>query len=500
MKKQIIKNISANVLNLIVSIFIGLLLTPLLVRKLGMEVYGVLPLALFLTFYMGVIAQSLTASVNRFLIEEFINGHYVDASVIFSTSFVLIMTYLSLISVVLVYPITHLSNYLNIPHGYEHESVLLFTCVLISFIIAMISSSLSVSVYAKNRIDLMQYGNIIRNVTKVSFILFFISISNINLANIGLAIVYSEIGYMIFIIICWKLLSPQLCLSIRLFRKEKIKKLTTFSGWILFDQIGSILFLKTDLILVNSLSGSKANGEYSIATQFSDLLRSLAGLVAGSLGPIMVILFEKKKYEELTSLTITFVKFLSFTIAVPIIILCVYAKEILNLWLGPEFIHLSPLIIIVTLPLIINLGTLPILSINIAVKKIQIPALVNCLLATFGIGLSITLFKITTMGYYAIAISYVITLTLKNAVFIPWYATKILNKPWYVFFKTHFITLIFSSLLFIFVLSFKHYAHVFNINLLVEMVIIGTLGMLLTLFFYSKEEKNSFVSMLRRKV
>ncbi|MBU5668186.1 hypothetical protein KQJ14_22825, partial [Enterobacteriaceae bacterium S32_ASV_15] len=125
MKKQIIKNISANVLNLIVSIFIGLLLTPLLVRKLGMEVYGVLPLALFLTFYMGVIAQSLTASVNRFLIEEFINGHYVDASVIFSTSFVLIMTYLSLISVVLVYPITHLSNYLNIPHGYEHESVLL---------------------------------------------------------------------------------------------------------------------------------------------------------------------------------------------------------------------------------------------------------------------------------------------------------------------------------------------------------------------------------------
>lgn len=83
----------------------------------------------------------------------------------------------------------------------------------------------------------------------------------------------------------------------------------------------------------------------------------------------MVILFEKKKYEELTSLTITFVKFLSFTIAVPIIILCVYAKEILNLWLGPEFIHLSPLIIIVTLPLIINLGTLPILSINIAVKK-----------------------------------------------------------------------------------------------------------------------------------
>ncbi|HBD3705634.1 TPA: hypothetical protein KJD73_002013, partial [Escherichia coli] len=95
MKKQIIKNISANFTNLIVSIFIGLLLTPLLVKSLGIEVYGVLPIALFLTFYMGVIAQALTASVNRFLIEDFIKGAYTEASVVFSTSFILILGYLS---------------------------------------------------------------------------------------------------------------------------------------------------------------------------------------------------------------------------------------------------------------------------------------------------------------------------------------------------------------------------------------------------------------------
>lgn len=237
MKRQIINNIFANFLNLIVSIFIGLLLTPLLVNKLGMEVYGVLPIALFLTFYMGVIAQSLTASVNRFLIQEFINGEYIDASVIFSTSFVLILSYLSLISLVLVYPILHISQFLNIPHGYEHDAVLLFTCVLISFMIAMISSSLSVSVYAKNRVDIMQYGNIIRNIAKVLFIIFFIYASDINLLDIGLAIVFSEIAYLVFITICWKLLAPQLYLSLRLFRKEKVKKITSFSGWILLIKL-----------------------------------------------------------------------------------------------------------------------------------------------------------------------------------------------------------------------------------------------------------------------
>ncbi|PBS88439.1 hypothetical protein A8112_25835, partial [Escherichia coli] len=242
----------------------------------------------------------------------------------------------------------------------------------------------------------------------------FVYLSEINLTKIGISIVLSELFYLIYVIITWKVLTPQLSLQIGFFRKDKVKRLTSFSGWILFDQIGSILFLKTDLILVNSLSGSKANGEYSIATQFSDLLRSLAGLVAGSLGPMMVILYEEKKLEELTSLTITFVKFLSLTIAIPIIILCVYSKEILELWLGSGFVFLSPLICIVTLPLIINLGTLPILSINIAVKKIQVPALINFFLAIVGIIGSVVLFKTTTLGYYAVAISYVITLTIKN--------------------------------------------------------------------------------------
>ena len=113
MKKQIIKNISANFTNLIVSIFIGLLLTPLLVKSLGIEVYGVLPIALFLTFYMGVIAQALTASVNRFLIEDFIKGEYTDASIVFSTSFILILGYLSVISIGFIYPILHISDFLT---------------------------------------------------------------------------------------------------------------------------------------------------------------------------------------------------------------------------------------------------------------------------------------------------------------------------------------------------------------------------------------------------
>ena len=151
MKKQIAKNISSNFLNLIISIIIGLILTPVLVKKLGVSVYGLIPIALFLTFYMGVIAQSLTASVNRFLIEKFIAKEIRQASEIFSTSLILILLYVSLLCSLLFFPIIHIGYFLNIPSGYEADTVNLFLAVLFSFALAMISSSISVSMYAKNR-------------------------------------------------------------------------------------------------------------------------------------------------------------------------------------------------------------------------------------------------------------------------------------------------------------------------------------------------------------
>ncbi|EMB9642309.1 MULTISPECIES: oligosaccharide flippase family protein [Enterobacter cloacae complex] len=498
MKKQIAKNITSNFLNLTISIAIGLILTPVLVKKLGVSVYGLIPIALFLTFYMGVIAQSLTASVNRFLIEKFISNEIQQASEIFSTSFTLIVFYVSILSALLLLPILHIGYFLNIPTGYQSDAINLFLAVLFSFAIAMLSSSISVSMYAKNRIDLMQIGNIVRNISKVSAIFIFLEMGFVSLTFIGISIILSEVFYLLYAIIIWRILTPELEIKLKFFKKNRAKEITAFSGWVFFDQIGTILFLKTDLILVNMLMGSKANGEYSVATQFSDLLRSMAGLVASSLGPVMVIMYEKQQLKQLADITIAFVKFLSLTLAVPIIILCVYSKEILDLWLGADFVKLAPLMTLMVLPLIINLGTLPILSINIAVKKIKIPAVVNIILALSGIFLSLIIYYKTSLGYYSIAIAYTLTLTIKNALFIPWYAAAIMNKPRYTFFTTHLKSVIFSIIFLTSTYYLKKSMQPIDLNIILQWVVLVIVGFSMTLFFYTKSERQIFISFLKR--
>ena len=245
--------------------------------------------------------------------------------------------------------------------------------------------------------------------------------------------------------------------------------------------------------------GSRQNGDYAIATQFSDLLRSLAGLVAGSLAPVMMMLYEKKEYEKLTSLTISFVKLLSLCIAIPIVLLCVYSKEILFFWLGPDFVHLYKLVWVVTFPLIINLGTLPILSINLAVKKIKVPAMMNFLLACGGMILSLQLFYSTNLGYYAVAIAFAISLTIKNAIFIPWYAAGIINASKFTFFKTHITSLIFSFTFGCLAYLLKGVFTGSGIVLFLGGAVSAILGLIISLLFYSEKERVGIINLFMKK-
>ena len=101
MNKQILKNILFNIINFIVNVAIGLALTPYLIKKLGIAAYGLIPLAMFLSSYIGVLTQSLTASVNRFLINELQNNNVSESNKVFNTALVTMLILVVLILFVL---------------------------------------------------------------------------------------------------------------------------------------------------------------------------------------------------------------------------------------------------------------------------------------------------------------------------------------------------------------------------------------------------------------
>ena len=65
---QVPKNLFVNILSFVSSILIGLWLTPYMIGHLGLAAYGLIPLAMFFSQYIGVILNAINMSINRFLL------------------------------------------------------------------------------------------------------------------------------------------------------------------------------------------------------------------------------------------------------------------------------------------------------------------------------------------------------------------------------------------------------------------------------------------------
>nr|EFH2086204.1 O69 family O-antigen flippase [Escherichia coli] len=162
----VFRNVFLNVTTFLFNVVTGLYLTPFLIKYLGLEVYGILPLALFLTFYIGVITQALTASVNRFFIANLQTNNIKEANVVFNTAFCIIVTYSVLQFALLYYPIQNIDQYFSIPTHSRDDARRLFESVLLSFSLALLTSIFSVSLFALNRLDLIQCVQLIKIIIK----------------------------------------------------------------------------------------------------------------------------------------------------------------------------------------------------------------------------------------------------------------------------------------------------------------------------------------------
>lgn len=489
MKKQIVKNILMNSISFVCNVVVGLLLMPYLVNHIGVAAYGLIPLAMFFTEYIGVITQSLTASINRSLTIEIQKNEQREANKVFNSALFLILSIVFFQFFFVYYPITNISSIISVPDELVTQAMYFFALVFLNFSISLISSIFSVSMYSKNRLDLMEVAGILRALIRVGIIVFLFNYGYVDLVSVGVASLISGFSVFLYSIYFWKKLTPQLSISPSCIDFKKLKTIFSLGGWLLLNQIGFLLFLKVDLLIVNKYLGAIASGEYSIAIKLSEVLRAFSGILSGVLGPVVMIYFAKQQLDKMVSMTVTFVKFLSLSMAIPIVVVCVYSEDILGFWMGDEFRELYLVVWVVTLPLFINLGVTPLFSINVAMNKVKTPALVTFFLGIIGVALSVVFIKFTDLGYFGVALSGVFILTIKNALFIPFYTAKILKLPLFTFSKIHINTMMFLFICLSVMLGVKSFFELKSLDsLLYSIVLSALLSLGCMLFFFSKIE------------
>jgi O-antigen/teichoic acid export membrane protein len=435
-QKQLPLNLAGNIAYFLVNLIIGLLLVPYFISTLGVAAYGIIPLATSLNSYIGLLTSSVNTAVSRPLTIELKKGNIDSASKTYNTAFfgfstILVLLVLpGLIIFSLFAPVVF-----NVPPGLGSDVIILFLGVNGAFLIRSWANNYTVSLFAYNRLDLINLVNVVNVVVQVFLILLFFSIWTPSLSSIGIAYLIGGVSATVIAISLSRRINPSLNVNIHDFDCSRMMSLMSLTGWVVFIQMGDLLFNQTDLVVVNILFGAMAAGEYAIAFQWVILLRVILGVFASILTPIVLHYFAQDNLDLVIRILISSVKIMGLIMALFIGLICGCAPQLLTLWVGSQFAFLAPLIILLTFHWAYNSSTFPLQSLYIILNKLKIPGIVTLLLGVLDVILAITLSSFTGWGYYGVAAAAVVSLTLKNTFFYPLYSAKIAQKPWHTFFK-----------------------------------------------------------------
>ncbi len=444
--KQLPKNLIANTSYFTLNILIGLLLVPFFIQNLGVASYGIILLATSMTSYVNLVTQSLNSSVSRYLTIDLQKQDYKKANITFNTSLfgTLGITILTIPIIVIVSYYSPI--FFDIPISQKQDAFMLFLGVMGSFLVRTWGSNFGVSLFAFNRLDLQNIVNTVNVILQLILIFIFFSVYSPRLSYIGYSYLIAATATLFLTILFSKKVNPYLKVNVRDFRFSQVKDLSVTGGWIIIDQIGSLLLFQMDIIVVNKLFGVAAGGEYSIVLMWNTLIRSAAGMLAGVLTPIILTYYAKKKFEEIVDISKSAVKIMGLVMALPIGLICGFSPLVLSLWVGSDFAKLSPLMWLLLSHLAINMSVLPLFPINVSYNKLRIPATVTILLGIINLLLSLVLPSVTGWGYYGVAVAGAIVLTARHFFFVPMYATKVLGASKNPF-RTSMVQVILSTII-----------------------------------------------------
>jgi membrane protein EpsK len=420
-------NLVSNLGNFGLSILVGIWLTPYLIHHLGIAAYGLVPLAVTATSYVGLFTNALNATVGRFITLSLEQHDDAEANCFFNTSLWGSAILLGILLGPVLWLASRVSCFFDIPSEYTTQFTWLFISTVGMFYLTTLTTPFAVAAYCRNRFDLTNGVAIAGTLVRALAILVLFNVSLPRIWHVGLGMVASAGVVAALSIIVWRRLTPTLRVQRSAFSRRALKQLAGMGGWILVNQFGALLFLSVELVLVNRICGAEAAGRYGAILLWPSLLRSLAGVVAGVFGPTVLYLHGGGDTPGLVAYAKGAVKFVGLGTALPIGVVCGLAYPLLRTWLGPSFASLAPLLVIMCIHLCVNLAVLPLFNIQVATKDVRVPGIVTCVMGLANVGLALLLARACGWGMYGVAAAGAVVLSLKNLVFTPLYAAHILR-------------------------------------------------------------------------
>jgi membrane protein EpsK len=499
-KKQLPKNAAMSVIAFSTYALSAVWLTPYLVKHLGPAAFGLIPLAELLTQYVSIITANLSASVNRFLTIE-IQKQNGDPNTIFNSAFALYLLLVLIQLPLFGFCLAYADRIFSIPLELKFDALLLFACSAGGFLISLFSGVFGVSLYSHNRLDIISTINLIRLIFRLLLIVCLFFYFGPQLRFIGFVDLGLSVLMLVSSVYYWKKLTPNLFISLRYVERKLLGPIFKMSMWTIVNHLGSLLYLRTDIWIINRFISPALAGQYAAIVVISNFIRQLGQLFSGQLGPISMRYWARGEMNELRRMLIFSAKIVTVLLAIPVVLICINSEIILTKWLGNDFSSLHILLVIMLIHLPINAGVSVLFQLQTVSNNVKIPAIVTFLMGLLNVLLSYLFGIELGYGVCGVAVATGIVLTMKNAIFTPFYSAKILKIRFVKLFYPLFLSIVMS--LIVYSISLVPVYQVFSLErnslyyVVSQSIYVGILAILIMYFcLFSKHDRNNLLKHL----
>jgi membrane protein EpsK len=414
---------------------VGAWYVPFLVRQLGPAAYGMIPLASMITSYMTLITFGLDAAMCRSMAITLERHEHRQANVVFNVAFWGNLAIAALLAIPAFAAIIGINHIVRIPPGYETATRWLYVGTIAAFLLNQVKTPFGVSCFVLNRLDLQNVVIVGETLARVGLVVFLFLVLTPRIEYVGAGILAGTMVSTLGAIWFWKMLTPGLQVRLRDFDWATFKSLSHTGGWVIVSQIGVILYVNIDLLVANRLFGPGESGRYAAVLVLPTLLRTLGMTVGEIFAPTMYQKYTRGNFEDLSAYLNRAIKFVGLIMALLCGLVCGFSKPLLQLWLGPAFGSLAPLLALMAIHLCINLSMYPLYAVPLAANRVKVPGIVTLAIGMLNLALALLLARFFGWGLYGIAAAGAVSLTIRQLAFTPVYSAVVLHQPGKTFYR-----------------------------------------------------------------
>ena len=404
--RRFTRNALSNYAGLFVSLVVTVGVTPIMIRGLGKEGYGVWGLATSVVQYFGLLQFGFGSASVRYVAAYHERGETDRLLRVIATSAYALMipgAFVLLLSPGLAFLFPQV---FHVPHSLVAPAMILVTLAAIDLGCSIPSDTFGATLIGLQRYDLLNLTVAGTSLAQAAAWAAVIAFGG-GLVGLGLALLgFSLAGQLSRYLFARRIVGTKL-LRRRYFERGLVDPLLRMSGWIAVLELADVVNAEIGAIIVGIIDGVSQAAVYLVGQKLANLIGSFTTPVQVMFYPHAAQLSAAGDQEGLRRSALAGTR-ISLAIAMPMMmILVVLAKPAVRAWAGPGYSSAAVVIVCLGAATVVNMLARTLVDILRGLGNVRAPAIFAVLITGLNLPLSVVL--ALAIGFQGVALATLIT-------------------------------------------------------------------------------------------